>query len=130
MGIAEIIDFYTMTTEEVRDKIRAVCEHPSYSSKMQQISHQFRDQKEKPVDRAVWWVEWAIRNPDAHYIRSPVLELGVISGNCYDLMAFAVVVPILLFFLLRKLLKILSIVTANLKRNICTKNKELVKKSL
>lgn len=27
-GIAEIIDFYTVTTEEIRDKIRAVVEIP------------------------------------------------------------------------------------------------------
>lgn len=92
------------------------------------MSKLFRDQKERPIERAVWWIEWAIRNPNAHYIKSPVLELGSIKGNCYDLIAFLVLTPLLLYLILTRLFKFL--VQMSSKRNISLKNKELVKKSL
>lgn len=92
------------------------------------MSKHFRDQKERPIERAVWWIEWAIRNPNANYIKSPVLDLGTFRANSYDLIAFLILAPILLYFILTSLVKF--IIGASLKRNISVKNKELVKKSL
>lgn len=92
------------------------------------MSKRFRDQKERPIERAAWWIEWAIRNPNADYIKSPVLELGTLCGNCYDLIAFLIVTPILLYFVISKLLNLLFDVAV--KRKLSLKDKELVKKSL
>lgn len=49
-------------------------------------SKHFRDQITKPIDRAVWWIEWAIRNPNAEHIKSPILKLGDFVGNLYDIL--------------------------------------------
>jgi glucuronosyltransferase len=64
------------------------------------VSKRFRDQKEKPIDRAVWWLDWAVRNPDASHIRSPVLTLGSIQANSYDiiLVEFLIIIFITYYF--------------------------------
>lgn len=34
------------------------------------------------------WIEWLIRNSNCQYLKSPVLGLGFIAGNAYDVIAF------------------------------------------
>lgn len=103
MGFAESIEFHTMTTSEIKKKIQIVLEDPKYATNAKRISKRFKDQKEKPIDRAVWWIEWLLRNPDADYMKSPVLRLGYIIGNSYDLIAFISIAIFLILILVVKL---------------------------
>lgn len=86
-GIAEKIDFDTMTTRTIKEQLHKVLKDPKYTNNVKKLSAKFKDQKEKPLERAVWWAEWLIRNPDCDYFKSPVLRLGFISGNSYDVIA-------------------------------------------
>lgn len=105
-GFAERIDFDTMTTETIRVTIRKVLTNPKYLENAKKLSIRFRDQKEKPLERAVWWAEWLIRNPDCDYLKSPVLKLGFIIGNSYDIIA---AISMVLFLTLIVLIKICSL---------------------
>lgn len=102
-GIAEKIDFDTMTTETIKEQLNRVLKDPKYTENIKKLSAKFRDQKEKPLDRAVWWAEWLIRNPDCEYLKSPVLKLGFISGNSYDVIAL---ISIILFVVLLTVIKL------------------------
>lgn len=62
---------------------------------------------EKPLDRALWWIEWAMRHPNAEYIKSPMLKHGQIAGNCYDLVAAITIVLLLIIFITFKCLRVL-----------------------
>lgn len=86
-GVGEQLNFRTLTTEKLVDKLRLVLEDPKYAKNAKQLSARFRDQKETPIERAVWWSEWLIRNPDCEHLKSPVLRLGHIAGNSYDVIA-------------------------------------------
>lgn len=98
-GIAEIIDYHTMTEMEFRAKLFEILENPNYAANAKKLSKQFKDQKEKPLDRAVWWIEWALRNPDGDFMKSPVLRLGFIKGNAFDVIAcFVVLIFVVLLF--------------------------------
>lgn len=97
MGIAEEIDFRTMTTQTVKEKLEAILGNPKYSENVRELSARFRDQKEKPLDRAVWWIEWVLRHPKAEeFLKSPVLRLGFIVGNSYDIIAVISVILLLI----------------------------------
>ncbi|XP_058457959.1 UDP-glucosyltransferase 2-like [Malaya genurostris] len=102
MGVAERLELQTLTTERIRDTVRTVLETRSYRDNMKRLSTMFRDQPEKPIDRAVWWIEWVLRHPDADNIQSPVLKLGFLKSNLVDVIAFLALVPIVLVLCIKR----------------------------
>lgn len=127
-GIGEKLDFHALTTEDVVDKLRKILEEPKYAKNAKELSASFRDQKEKPLDRAVWWAEWLIRNPDCDYIKSPVLRLGFIAGNSYDIIA---VISVAIFVILIVFAKMCLFIIRKLfgsSRNLNAKAKQKQKK--
>ena len=105
MGIAEPIEFRTMTTEIVKEKLKLILENPKYAKNMAELSARFRDQKEKPLDRAIWWIEWVLRNPNAvDFLKSPVLRLGLVVGNFYDVIFVISMIILMVFYGLAKIL--------------------------
>lgn len=94
-----------MTTEIVTEKLKLVLEDPKYAKNMTELSIRFRDQKEKPLDRAIWWVEWVLRNPNAvEFLKSPVLRLGLIVGNFYDVIfVISIIICVVLYCMAKAL---------------------------
>lgn len=72
---------------------------------MQLRSKRFRDQATKPLDRAIWWIEWAIRNPNAEHLKSPILKLGNFAANLYDVWLTLLMVLGVFAFILFKFLR-------------------------
>lgn len=104
LGVAEGIDYHSLNYDDMKSTILKVLEEPSYAANIKKVSARFKDQKEKPLDRAIFWIEWIIRNPDCDYLKSPVLELGYIVGNSYDIIAFIVLLIILILIIFLYLL--------------------------
>lgn len=104
MGIAEGLDFHSLTKSEIHEKLQKVLESSKYADNIKRVSTHFKDQKEKPLERAVWWIEWVLRNPDCDYLKSPVLRLGNITGSSFDLVAVSAVVLLLTLMFLCKLM--------------------------
>lgn len=88
LGMAEGINYINLNTADIKSTLLKVIGNASYSINAKKVSQKYRDQKEKPLDRAVWWIEWVLRNPDAENLRSPVLRLGYAVGNSFDILAF------------------------------------------
>jgi glucuronosyltransferase len=44
-----------------------------------------RDQKERPIDRAVYWIEYVIRRKGAPHLRSSSRHLNIFQRNLFDL---------------------------------------------
>lgn len=103
LGKAEMLDYHTMTLENIKAAVGKVLENPKYLENARKIAAQFRDQKEKPLERAVWWAEWLIRNPHCGYLKSPVLRLGYIVGNSYDVIGAICFGLFLILFVVIKL---------------------------
>lgn len=104
LGFAEGIDFQKMTTEIIKEKLYKILNDPKYTKNAKELSVRFRDQKEKPLDRAIWWIEWLLRYPNADFLKSPVLRLGFISGNSFDVIAIITIILIIILSFLAKLL--------------------------
>jgi glucuronosyltransferase len=84
---------------------------------MKTVSQQFRDQPEKPIERATWWIEWALRNPNNVHLASPTMHLGSFKSNLYDIKLFVIFVAAFIVYYLRKCLQNLSKRTVNDKNN-------------
>lgn len=44
-----------------------------------------RDQKERPLDRAVYWIEYVIRHKGAEHLRSPSRHLTIFQRDLFDI---------------------------------------------
>lgn len=65
-------------------------------------SKHFRDQPELPLERALWWVEWILRNPDSNHLKTSAnTNLNGIQSNSYDVISVIIFAIILLVFLIR-----------------------------
>lgn len=104
MGVAERIVFQTLSTKQIYDTVHKVLESPSYQQNMKKVSSLFRDQPEKPLDRAIWWIEWVLRHPDFEGLQSPVLKLGFLKSNLVDVIGFFLLAPLVVFIVLKKCL--------------------------
>ena len=69
---------------------------------MQIRSKRFRDQPQSPLERAVWWVEYILRDPNPEHLQSPTMKLGIWSSNLYDIMLLAVVLTFIIIALVHK----------------------------
>lgn len=69
-------------------------------------SKRFRDQPEKPIERAVWWAEYILRNPNPVHLQSPVPKLGFLRSNLFDIIfAIGFLTCLLLTFIIHIALK-------------------------
>ena len=71
---------------------------------MQQLRRTLRDQKETPLQRAVWWVEFVARNKGASQLRSPGLQLRWWELFMLDVLGAVLAGLLLAAWLLRRLL--------------------------
>lgn len=102
--MAERLDVWTLTTDRIVHTIRKVLEDPSYKLKMSEKSALFRDQPEKPLDRALWWIDWCLRHPKAETIQSPTLRLGLWRSELYDVKIFVIVVAVAVFVVAKRVI--------------------------
>lgn len=101
-GVGVKVDFRDFTVESLKASILSVVEDPKYSENTQKISKLFKDKPQKPLDVAVWWVEFAMRNPNLDNLRSPTIKLGPFASKSYDvLLAFIVCVHLAVFIFVK-----------------------------
>ncbi|XP_058456177.1 UDP-glucosyltransferase 2-like [Malaya genurostris] len=115
-GVAEELDFSSLTVDKIRNAVLKVLQTSTYQDNMKRRSKLFRDQPEKPLDRAIWWIEYVIRNPDLSHLKSPSLELGTIRSNLLDIFGFYLFIVGFTYVTLRKAV-----------RAICGKNRKTKK---
>lgn len=96
------MNYMSLSKDAIKNTLVKLIEDPSYTENVLKWSARFRDQKEKPLDRAVWWIEWLLRNPNCDYLKSPVNRIGFIAGNAYDVIAFVILLIVVLLVILLK----------------------------
>lgn len=96
LGVAVELEFCHFTEASLRKAIVTVVEDLSYREKAKKLSKRFRDKPQKPLDLAVWWVEYVIRNPTTEHLKSPTLNMSLIAIKSYDVF----LVPILALYAL------------------------------
>lgn len=112
-GVAERLDVWTLTTDQIVRTVRKVLDDPSYRIRMQEKSALFRDQPDKPLDRALWWIDWCLRHPEAETIQSPTLRLGPWKSELYDVKVFLIVLAVVIFVFLKRIFCMLTSVSSN-----------------
>ncbi|XP_062318452.1 UDP-glucuronosyltransferase 2A2-like [Osmerus eperlanus] len=83
-GAATIVDFSTLDRNTFLSALKEVLYKPSYRENMQRLSRLHRDQPIKPLDRAVFWIEYVMRHKGAPHLRTQASKLSWIVYNSMD----------------------------------------------
>jgi glucuronosyltransferase len=74
----------------------------------------YRDQPTKPLDRAIYWIEYVIRNDGAKYLKSDSLGLNTAQYFLFDVTLFLILLTtIITWWGYRGIIKVLSKCIAN-----------------
>lgn len=104
-GTAVRVDFKTLTSAKLKMAILEVLGNLKYDESMKKRSKLFRDQPQKPLDRAIWWCEYVLRNPNATHLRQNDFNLGLLGYQYWDIQVIILLIILLIACLLIKLFK-------------------------
>lgn len=82
-GIALSIDFGKLNEVELKQKLHELLNNPHYNQTIRNLSRRYRDQPMTPLDTAVFWVEYVLRNGGAH-LRNAGLDLSFVQYHSLD----------------------------------------------
>ncbi|XP_019879360.2 UDP-glycosyltransferase UGT5-like isoform X3 [Aethina tumida] len=83
---------YLTNTEEFLAKIKEMLNNPKYYETAQTKSKIMHDRKVKPIDEAVFWVEYVIRHNGAQHLRVAGEDLTWYQYHLIDVVAFLFVI--------------------------------------
>lgn len=99
-GAAKILTINTVDKDNNFLKaIQEVLNDPSYRMNMQRLSRLHRDQPMKPLDRALFWIEFVMRHKGAAHLRTESYKLPWYSHHSVDVILFLVTIALLVLFI-------------------------------
>ncbi|XP_050966197.1 UDP-glucuronosyltransferase 2A2 isoform X1 [Labeo rohita] len=101
-GAAVVLDINAMESKDLVDALKTVTDNPSYKESIMRLSRIHHDQPMKPLDQAVYWIEFVMRHKGAKHLRVQAHELSWYQYHCLDVVAFLLAIVALITFLLIK----------------------------
>ncbi|KAJ8339107.1 hypothetical protein SKAU_G00358930 [Synaphobranchus kaupii] len=86
-GAAVTLDFTRFQAQDLVDALNTVIHDPSYKESAMRLSGIHHDQPMKPLDRAVFWIEFVMRNKGAKHLRVQSHNLSWYQYHCLDVLA-------------------------------------------
>ncbi|CAL8404224.1 unnamed protein product [Boreogadus saida] len=106
-GGSKILNIFTIDRESFQQGIEELLHEPSYRTTMERLSRLSRDLPMKPLDHAIFWIEYVIRNKGAGHLRSESYNMPWYSYYSVDvilLLLGLLLIMILTFVVLVKTL--------------------------
>ncbi|XP_063321627.1 UDP-glucuronosyltransferase 2B15-like [Pelmatolapia mariae] len=91
-GAARVVETYSLTKEDFLGALKDVLENPSFHNNMQHLSQLHRDKPMTPMDTAIFWIEYVIRNKGAPHLQSAGFHLPWYSYFCLDVAALTIAI--------------------------------------
>uniref|UniRef100_A0A8C1XQJ8 UDP-glucuronosyltransferase n=1 Tax=Cyprinus carpio TaxID=7962 RepID=A0A8C1XQJ8_CYPCA len=101
-GAAVFLDVNSMQSKDLVDALKTVINNPSYKESIMRLSRIHHDQPMKPLDRAVYWIEFVMRHKGAKHLRVQAHDLSWYQYHCLDVVAFLLSIIALITFLFIK----------------------------
>ncbi|EPY78226.1 UDP glucuronosyltransferase 2 family precursor [Camelus ferus] len=87
-GAAVEVDLPTMTSSDLLHALKEVINNPSYKENAMKLSRIHHDQPVKPLDRAVFWIEFVMRHKGAKHLRPALHDLTWYQNHSLDVIGF------------------------------------------
>ncbi|XP_045389045.1 UDP-glucuronosyltransferase 2B17-like isoform X2 [Lemur catta] len=87
-GAAVRVDFHTMSSTDLLSALKTVTNDPMYKENAMKLSRIQRDQPVKPLDRAIFWIEFVMRHKGAKHLRVAAHDLTWFQYHSLDVIGF------------------------------------------
>ncbi|XP_047422619.1 UDP-glucuronosyltransferase 2A2 isoform X2 [Sciurus carolinensis] len=101
-GAAVEVNFNTMTSVDLLSALRTVIYEPSYKENAMRLSRIHHDQPVKPLDRAVFWIEFVMRHKGAKHLRPASHDLTWFQYHSLDVIGFLLACVATVIFMVTK----------------------------
>ncbi|RZC42691.1 2-hydroxyacylsphingosine 1-beta-galactosyltransferase-like [Asbolus verrucosus] len=92
------LDLSTLTKESFKGVVMETINNDTYLRNLEEISD-LLEQPLKPLDKAVWWVEYVIRHKGAEHLRSPLVDIPFYQYYLFDVIIFLVLFSVMVAIL-------------------------------
>ncbi|MCL4131283.1 UNVERIFIED_CONTAM: hypothetical protein GTU68_040772 [Idotea baltica] len=106
-GFGTFLFWEDLTSDLLHSTIENLIRNPKYMESVKSVSVSFRDQQNLPLEKAVWWTEYAIRHKGTPQLKSPGASLGWIEYFNIDVIIAIHIAIFVLFKILKMLVKTL-----------------------
>lgn len=103
-GVGKRLSVKNLKSQDLVNAIQEIMTDKSYRENMALLSKVFRDEREHPLERAIWWVEWVLRNPNSRHLQSNAINLHWFVKYSLDVIVPIVAFVVLLFSYIVKVL--------------------------
>ncbi|XP_008837929.1 UDP-glucuronosyltransferase 2B1-like [Nannospalax galili] len=101
-GAAVRLDYSTLSTTDLLTALRTVINDPSYKENAMKLSRIQHDQPVKPLDRAVFWIEYIMRHKGAKHLRPALHDLNWFQYHSLDVIGFLLACGAAVVFIITK----------------------------
>lgn len=101
-GAAVRLDFLTMSSTDLFTALKTITNDPSYKENAMRLSRIHHDQPVKPLDRAVFWIEFVMRHKGAKHLRVAAHDLSWVQYHSLDVIGFLLACVVTVMFILKK----------------------------
>ncbi|XP_031350467.1 UDP-glucuronosyltransferase 2B14-like [Photinus pyralis] len=90
-GYGKGVSYKTLTEESFGNAVHEVLRNPKYSENVKRRSVIMHDQPMKPLDKAMYWIEYVLRHNGAPHLRTAALNLRWFQVLCLDVILFTAI---------------------------------------
>ncbi|XP_056631221.1 UDP-glucosyltransferase 2-like isoform X2 [Diorhabda sublineata] len=92
----KVLPFQKITTENIYDAIHRLLHDPEYRTNAQRMSRLVRDQTDSSRERAIYWIEYAIRHNGTRFLKPETTNSSFFIRYSLDILTFLTVLSIIL----------------------------------
>ncbi|XP_039324150.1 UDP-glucuronosyltransferase 2B7 [Saimiri boliviensis] len=101
-GAAVRVDFNTMSSTDLLNALKTVINDPLYKENVMKLSKIQHDQPVKPLDQAVFWIEFVMRHKGAKHLRVVAHDLTWFQYHSLDVIGFLLASVATVIFIITK----------------------------
>lgn len=95
-GAAKTVDASNLTRQNFLEAIQEVLHNPSYRENMMHLSALHRDKPMRPMETALYWIEFVIRHKGASHLRTESYKMPWYTYHSVDVVCFLIAVFLML----------------------------------
>ena len=99
-GYARLLEWDELTAEDLKAAIMESMESSEMQEALERVHRLYTDREMKPVERAVWWIEYVCRHQGAKILRSIGENVPFYQYHHLDIVLFVMIILIILVTIL------------------------------